>query len=67
MQTPDGVRRTYRVAEVRLVDTDDVWVLGPDPLGTGISTLTLTTCDPPGVNTQRLVVIASLVSGSSPA
>ena len=67
MQTPDGDRRTYRVAEVRLVDTDDVWVLGPDPLGTGASTLTLTTCDPPGVNTQRLVVIASLLSGSSPA
>jgi LPXTG-site transpeptidase (sortase) family protein len=67
MQTPEGDRRTYRVADVRLVDTDDVWVLGPDPLGTGTSTLTLTTCDPPGVNTKRLVVIAALVTGSSPA
>ena len=67
METPDGDRRTYRVADVRLVDTDEVWVLGPDPLGTGTSTLTLTTCDPPGVNTQRLVVMAALVSGSSPA
>ena len=67
MQTPADERRTYRVDQVRLVDTDDVWVLGPDPLGTGTSTLTLTTCDPPGVNTKRLVVIASLVSGSSPA
>jgi sortase A len=67
LRTPAGDRRTYRVDVVRVVETDDVWVLGPDPMGTGTSTLTLTTCDPPGVNTHRLVVIASLIAGSSPA
>lgn len=55
-----GVRHTYVVDSSALVDPDGDWVLGPDPLGTGEPTLTLTTCDPPGINTQRLIVFATL-------
>lgn len=56
-----GVRHTYVVRESRLVAPTDDWVLGPDPLGTGEPTLTLTTCDPPEINTDRLIVFATLV------
>lgn len=55
-----GVRHTYVVRESRLVAPSEDWVLGPDPLGTGEPTLTLTTCDPPEVNTERLIVFATL-------
>lgn|GEM_PF-491061 len=55
-----GVRHTYIVDTSTLVDPDGDWVLGPDPLGTGEPTLTLTTCDPPGVNSKRLIVFATL-------
>ena len=54
--------RTFRyvVAESVLVDPDESWVLGQDPLETGQPTLTLTTCDPPNVNDRRLIVFGSL-------
>lgn len=55
-----GVRHTYVVDSSTLVDPDADWVLGADPLGTGEPTLTLTTCDPPSVNTERLIVFATL-------
>ena len=55
-----GVRHTYVVRESRLVAPTADWVLGPDPLGTGEPTLTLTTCDPPEINTERLIVFATL-------
>lgn len=58
LQAPDGHVRSYVVAEKLLVQPDETWVLGPDVLQDGSHTLTLTTCDPPGVNTRRLVVIA---------
>lgn len=58
LQTPDGGVSTYQVAETLLVRPEATWVLGPDVLRDGSNTLTLTTCDPPGVNTRRLVVIA---------
>ena len=54
------VRHTYVVDSSILVEPDENWVLGPDPLGTGEPTLTLTTCDPPRVNTKRLIVFATL-------
>lgn len=56
-----GVEHTYSVESSRLVTPDATWVLGEDPLGTGEPTLTLTTCDPPGVNSERLIVFATLV------
>jgi sortase A len=55
---------TYVIAEAVLVDPDESWVLGRDPLGTGRPTLTLTTCDPPNVNDRRLIVFGTLAAGS---
>lgn len=67
LSTPQGDVRTYRVTDVLTVAPDENWVLGPDPWGDGSSMLTLTTCDPPGLNTERLIVQAVLTAGSSPA
>jgi LPXTG-site transpeptidase (sortase) family protein len=58
LETPDGRVIAYEVAEKLLVQPDATWVLGPDVLRDGSNTVTLTTCDPPGVNTRRLIVIA---------
>lgn len=57
-----GQRFTYRVAEQRVVVPSDSSVLGPDPLGAGRPTLTLTTCNPRFSNAQRLIVLAELVA-----
>ena len=57
----NGRAFTYEVRKSALVEPDDTWVLDPDPLGTGERTITLTTCDPPGVNTKRLIVWGALV------
>ena len=60
VQDRDGLWFTYEVQESRIVDPDAVSVLGPDPLGTGQPTLTLTTCHPRFSMTERLVVLATL-------
>lgn len=57
----DGERHTYRVTRQQIVGPGDVWVVGPDPLGSGAPTLTLTTCHPRFSAAQRLVVFAELV------
>jgi sortase A len=57
--TETGKTLSYHVIDTRLVDPEDIWVLGDDPLNTGQSTLTLTTCDPPNINSKRLVVFAA--------
>jgi sortase A len=56
-----GRRHLYRVVEQRIVTPADTWVAGPDPLGHGRPTLTLTTCHPRYSARQRLVVWAELV------
>ena len=56
----DGVHWVYEVTEQRIVAPSDVWVVGPDPLGTGEPTLTLTTCHPRFSAAQRLIVFATL-------
>lgn len=48
----------YTVVQRVIVGPDAVEVLEPDPLGTGRSTLTLTTCHPIGSDAERLVVVA---------
>ncbi|MDP8971080.1 MAG: class E sortase [Actinomycetota bacterium] len=53
-----AVRHTYRVVQQRIVGPADTWVLGPDPLGTGRPTVTLTTCHPRFSDRQRLIVFA---------
>jgi sortase A len=62
MTTRQGVRLRYAIVQKQLVDPDATWVLGPDPLHSGTSTLTLTTCDPPHVNSKRLIVFATLLT-----
>ncbi|NDA59179.1 MAG: class E sortase, partial [Actinobacteria bacterium] len=63
LETPQGQRRTYEVSTIMVVEPSATWVLGPNVLRDGSDTLTLTTCDPPGVNTRRLVVVARDVTG----
>ncbi len=58
----DGTRYTYRVRKSQVVAPTAAWVLGPDPLGTGESMLTLTTCNPRFSNRERLIVFAELVA-----
>jgi sortase A len=58
----DGERWVYEVREQRIVQPADVWVVGPDPLGTAEPTLTLTTCHPRFSAAQRLIVFATLRS-----
>lgn len=55
-----GSRWVYRVVEQRVVAPTELWVVGPDPLGGGRPTLTLTTCTPRFSAAQRLVVFAEL-------
>jgi sortase A len=50
----------YSVVRQEVVSPNAKRVLGPDPLGTGRPTLTLTTCHPRFSNAQRLVVFADL-------
>lgn len=59
---PDGVRHVYVVRDVRVVDPNATWVVGPDPLGAGRPLLTLTTCHPRFSAAQRLVVFAELTA-----
>lgn len=60
LTTADATYR-YRVVAQRVVDPSDTSVLDPDPLGTGSAMLTLTTCDPPGQATHRLIVFAERI------
>lgn len=55
-----GSEHVYEVVEQRIVAPGDVWVVGDDPLGTGRSMLTLTTCHPRFSAAQRLIVFAEL-------
>ncbi len=55
-----GRRYTYDVRQQRVVTPSDSWVLGPDPLRSGVPTLTLTTCEPRFSDAQRLVVFAEM-------
>ena len=56
----------YRVVESTVVDPNETWVIGRDPLGTNQPMLTMTTCHPKLSDRQRLVVWATL-DGDQPA
>lgn len=58
----DGAQYEYRVKRTFLVQPNDDWVLSAEPLGRTGAFLTLTTCDPPGVNDKRLIVVAEQLS-----
>lgn len=64
VQDRKGRTFDYEVVGSEIVDPSDVWVISDDPLGTGQPTLTLTTCDPPGINTKRLIVWAELITSA---
>jgi sortase A len=55
----DGKRYTYQVYKKETVKPTDVGVLGP---GDKPATVTLITCDPPGLNVNRLVIVGQQVS-----
>ena len=58
----DGKQWTYVVRRQEVVEPEDTWTVGPDPLGRGRPTLTLTTCYPRFSDAQRLIVFAELRS-----
>ncbi|MBX4197223.1 sortase [Candidatus Saccharibacteria bacterium] len=55
----DSKRYTYQVYEKKVVKPTDVSVLGP---AAKPAAATLITCDPPGLNANRLVIIAQQIS-----
>ena len=55
-----GREWVYEVSESAVVQPNDVWVIGEDPLETGRPTLTLTTCHPRFSAAQRYIVFAEL-------
>jgi sortase A len=55
----DSVRYTYQVYKKEVVKPTDVGVLSADPAEPAIATLI--TCDPPGVSSNRLVVVAKQI------
>jgi sortase A len=55
----DGKRYVYKVFDKKIVPPSDVSVLNPTDK---IATVTLITCDPPGTNLNRLVVVAEQIS-----
>jgi sortase A len=62
--TDTGVRYTYRVTSHSVVDPSDVGVLDNTPT---VAELTLTTCNPRFEATTRLIVVAKLDKGTTPA
>ncbi len=55
-----GVRYVYKVFEKKVIPPSDVTVLSP--VAGHNATATLITCDPPGTNVNRLVVIGDQIS-----
>lgn len=55
----DGQRYTYQIYRKEVVKPTDVSVLGPADKP---ATATLITCDPPGLSTNRLVLVAEQIS-----
>jgi LPXTG-site transpeptidase (sortase) family protein len=56
----DGVRYVYKVFEKKIVKPSEVGVL--DPVAGHPTTATLITCDPPGTNVNRLIIIGDQIS-----
>jgi LPXTG-site transpeptidase (sortase) family protein len=56
----DGKRYAYQVYDKEVVKPSDVGVLSPKP--DQIATATLITCDPPGYNSNRMVIIGKQIN-----
>ena len=59
MMNYNGKRYTYKIFERKVVKPSDVSVLGPNER---TATATLITCDPPGSNVNRLIMVADQIS-----
>lgn len=59
MMNYNGKRYTYKIFERKIVKPSDVSVLGPNER---TATATLITCDPPGSNVNRLIMVADQIS-----
>jgi LPXTG-site transpeptidase (sortase) family protein len=55
----DSIRYTYQVYKKEIVKPTDVGVLAPDQSVPAIATLI--TCDPPGVSSNRLVIVGKQI------
>lgn len=62
-----GTRWRYSVVRQEIVAPTALYVVDPDPLGTGRPMLTFTTCHPRFSSAQRLVVYAQLVGSEGTA
>jgi LPXTG-site transpeptidase (sortase) family protein len=58
-----GVRYVYKVFEHKIVNPSDISVLNPTP--GKLATATLITCDPPGTNVNRLIIVGEQISPDS--
>lgn len=58
-----GEMLSYRVIDTKVIDPEDTEVLRGEP---GMDLISLITCTPLGINTQRIVVTASRVSPTPP-
>jgi sortase A len=56
-----GQEWVYAYREQRVVAPTELWVVGDDPLGSGMPTVTLTTCHPRFSAAQRLIAWGELV------
>jgi len=56
-----GREWVYAVHSQLIVEPRDLWVVSDDPLGTGVPTITLTTCHPRLSDAQRLIVWGELI------
>jgi LPXTG-site transpeptidase (sortase) family protein len=56
----DGVRYVYKIFDKKVIKPTDVNIL--DPVAGHESTATLITCDPPGTNVNRMVLIGDQIS-----
>lgn len=56
----DGVRYVYKIFERKVVSPTDISVL--DPIDGHSATATLITCDPPGMNVNRLIIVGDQIS-----
>ncbi len=57
--TKDGTRYAYKIYEKKIVNPDELSVLGGNDK---TATVTLITCDPPGTTLHRLIVVAEQIS-----
>lgn len=58
----DGIRYVYKIFDKRIIKPTEVSIL--EPVAGHTSTATLITCDPPGTNVNRMVLIGDQISPS---